>query len=349
MPFVDAEGCHAMARHRPAIALAVALILGAVTAVPAGATNPGGNGRITYAVSDDTGQSQIWIASADESNPTQLTFSANTSLASDWSPDASRIAFDSDRTGDVEIYTMRPDGSDVVRLTFDPAFDAAPAYSPDGSELVWDHEAESEANGLYLMRASDGGNVRRLTVAPIQSGRYTIDMDPQFSPDGTRVAFSRIRFGAHSAQSAVFVVTVETGAVRQLTPWGSGSTTLDWSPDGRRIVYESETWHFPGAKGTQDIYVIDADGGGRRNLTNNPISSAVGTCNNGSDCVGLRGYFSTDPVWAPDGTRILFVHTQIVGGVFSCNLQTIAPNGAARQVVADTPECEDEPDWESVP
>ena len=152
--------------------------------------------------------------------PTQLTFSANTSLASDWSPDASRIAFDSDRTGDVEIYTMRPDGSDVVRLTFDPAFDAAPAYSPDGSTLVWDHEAESEANGLYLMRASDGGDVRRLTVAPIQSGRYTIDIDPQFSPDGTRVAFSRIRFGAHNAQSAVFVVTVETGAVRQLTAVG---------------------------------------------------------------------------------------------------------------------------------
>jgi hypothetical protein len=63
---------------------------------------------------------------------------------------------------------------------------------------------------------------------------------------------------------------------------------------------------------------------------------------------GGPGYFSTDPVWAPHGRRILFVHTQIVDGAFSCNLLTIAPNGAARQVVANTPECEDEPDWESI-
>ena len=163
-----------MQRRRPAIALAIASILSLMTALPAGATSPGGNGRITYAVSDDTGQSQIWIAGADESSPVKLTFGAGTSLATDWSPDASRIAFDSDRTGDVEVYTMRPDGSDVARLTFDPAFDAAPAYSPDGSTLVWDHEAESEANGLYLMRASDGGNVRRLTVAPIQASMVSV-------------------------------------------------------------------------------------------------------------------------------------------------------------------------------
>ena len=66
------------------------------------------------------------------------------------------------------------------------------------------------------------------------------------------------------------------------------------------------------------------------------------------DCAGLVAQFSTDPVWAPDGSRILFVHTQIVHGVFSCDLQTIAPDGGA-QVVAETPECEDEPDWESIP
>ena len=102
-----------------AAGLAAALAL--VVAAPAvTATMPGRNGRITYAVQDDTGQQQIWIAGADEAHPVQLTFAANTSLATDWSPDASRIAFDSDRTGDVEVYTMKPDGSDVVRLTFDP-------------------------------------------------------------------------------------------------------------------------------------------------------------------------------------------------------------------------------------
>ena len=330
-------------------AIVSALAIGAVTASPASATFYGANGRITYAVHDGDVE-QIWIASADESNPVQLTFGANTSLATDWSPDASRIAFDSDRTGDVEVYTMKPDGSGVVRLTNDPGFDASPAFSPDGSTLVWDHEADDPAkNGLYLMRSSDGGDVRRLTVAPQEAGHLVIDVDPQYAPDGTKVAFSRFRLADHGTLSAVFVVNANGTGLRQLTPWGSASSTLDWSPNGRTIVYETETWHFPGAKGTQDIMVVNADGSGRRNLTNNPISSAVGSCKSGRDCSGLVAQFSTDPVWAPDGSRILFVHTQIVQGVFSCNLQTIAPNGSARHVVADTPECEDEPDWESIP
>jgi Tol biopolymer transport system component len=314
------------------------------------ATTHGGNGRITYAVQDDTGQQQIWIAEADETNPVQLTFAANTSLATDWSPDASRIAFDSDRTGDVEVYTMKPDGSDVVRLTFDPGFDAAPAYSPDGSTLVWDHEAaDASQNGLYLMRASDGGAVRRLTVAPQDAARFVIDIDPQFSPDGRRVAFSRFRLADHGTVSAIHVVDADGSHLRQVTPWGSATSTLDWSPDGRRLVYETETWHFPGKKGTQDIMIVNPDGSGRRNLTRNPISSAVGSCQSERDCTGLVAQFSTDPVWAPDGSRILFVHTQLVDGVFSCDLQTIRPDGSARRVVAATPECEDEPDWESLP
>ena len=192
-----------------AAGLAAALAL--VVAAPAvTATMPGRNGRITYAVQDDTGQQQIWIAGADEAHPVQLTFAANTSLATDWSPDASRIAFDSDRTGDVEVYTMKPDGSDVVRLTFDPGFDAAPAYSADGSTLVWDHEAaDASENGLYLMRASDGGAVRRLTVAPQDAARFVIDIDPQFSPDGRRVAFSRFRLADHGTVSAIHIVDVD--------------------------------------------------------------------------------------------------------------------------------------------
>ena len=72
-----------MQRRRPAIALAIASILGLMTALPAGATSPGGNGRITYAVSDDTGQSQIWIAGADESSPVKLTFVAKGYKAKD--------------------------------------------------------------------------------------------------------------------------------------------------------------------------------------------------------------------------------------------------------------------------
>src|SRR6185436_17569656 len=60
---------------------------------------------------------------------------------------------------------------------------------------------------LYLM-AGDGGNVRRLTSDPLN------DLDPRWSPDGTRIAFSR---GAGGQSSDVFVMDVATGNVTQLT------------------------------------------------------------------------------------------------------------------------------------
>lgn len=47
-----------------------------------------------------------------------------------WSPDGTKIAFQSDRDGNFEIYVMDADGSRPVNLTKDPARDAAPAWKP---------------------------------------------------------------------------------------------------------------------------------------------------------------------------------------------------------------------------
>ena len=62
-----------------------------------------------------------------------------------------------------------------------------------------------------------------------------------------------------------------------------------WSPDGRKIAFQSKRgFRYRGGMGNGEIYVMNADGSGKRNLTRNP---------------GLDG----SPSWSPDGRRIAFV------------------------------------------
>ena len=107
------------------------------------------------------------------------------------------------------------------------------------------------------------------------------DYNPQFSPDGRRIAFSSRRSGD---VEEIWLASADGSGAQQLTHGpGTRQTLPAWSPDGRQIAFEST-----GANGRADIWVIPADGGVPRQVTTDPGEENA-------------------PVWSRDGKRIYFL------------------------------------------
>jgi Tol biopolymer transport system component/subtilisin family serine protease len=80
-----------------------------------------------------------------------------------YSPDGTKIVFQSSRDGQAEIYVMNSDGTGQTRLTNNPAMDTAPAWSPDGTKILFTSLRDGPMSpALYVMNA-DGSNPTRIT------------------------------------------------------------------------------------------------------------------------------------------------------------------------------------------
>ena len=195
-----------------------------------------------------------------------------------WSPNGSRIAFESMRNGESEVWVMRADGSKPVRL----AAGQQPAWSPDGSQIAFVRD-----RNLLVMDAG-GADVRQVTA-----GEWVAA--PSWSPDGARIAYS----ARNTSKCALFLfdpvcawdiytVSVGGGDRRQVTNAPDALTSLNspaWSPDGATIAY----WRGYGFGVTAgDLYLIAPDGSNQIQLTaTEDITEAF-------------------PVWSPDGSALAF-------------------------------------------
>jgi Tol biopolymer transport system component len=111
-------------------------------------------------MSDRDGDWEIFIVDADGTNEQKLTNNAAGDLHPTFSPDGTRIAFESDRTGNVEILTMNVDGTAARNRTKNPATDLRPAFSPDGGEIAFDTNRDGNRE-IYTMNADGSNQVNR--------------------------------------------------------------------------------------------------------------------------------------------------------------------------------------------
>jgi uncharacterized repeat protein (TIGR01451 family) len=174
---------------------------------------------------------------------------------------------------------------------------------------------------IYVMNP-DGTSQTRLTV------NAGADVQPAWSPDGTRIAFASVRSGGvkggGGTSSHIYVMNADGSSVLAVTSGTGSDTEPAWSPDGGMIAFASTR------TGSAEIFVVHVDGTGLRRVTVNTVSdNAPAWSPDGSrlayasgsdialinpDGTGVRtltpgaGVDST-PAWSPDGSKIAFTST----------------------------------------
>ena len=323
------------------VAVAVTVAAGVTVTPPAKAEFPGQNGRIAFMKQDSAEHWQIWVADKNLSNQVKLTSKPADSGWEVWNPGGTKLAFDSNRADPDpndqnainDIFKMNPDGSGLVKLTHSGFNDAA-AWSPDGKKIAFGSDRHNGAGTtreeIYIMR-SDGSHALRVSTLPEKAG---YDTAPRFSPNGNRLVFTRY-INEENNRSALFTVGVDGSGLRQLTPWGNGARDADWAPDGNKIVFEARPEKGSTKWGCHaEIYTVDSDGQHLTNLTDNHCFAG-----------------SHEPVWSPNGKKILFLSAHAEDGEFGIALATMNPDGTQRHFITPNPGENQmhQPDWESVP
>ncbi|WP_338874337.1 DPP IV N-terminal domain-containing protein [Spirosoma sp. SC4-14] len=119
---------------------------------------------------------------------------------------------------------------------------AEPSLSPDGSEVAF-----VSGGDIWTVPAT-GGEARLLVSHPDNESR------PLYSPNGKQLAFISSRTG----NGDVYLLTIETGAIKRLT-YDDGAEVLNgWSPDGKMVYFQSTSHDI---SGMNDIYRVAITGG----------------------------------------------------------------------------------------
>jgi dipeptidyl aminopeptidase/acylaminoacyl peptidase len=306
--------------------LACAVVL--LAAAPAAAEPV--NGRIAYTTfesSADPAAGDIWTMNPDGADKLQAVFDSGYDAQSDWSPDGTRVAFRSRRNDRFEISivdfrvrdaaTGRPRVTDVATST-DGSQTSMPSWFPDGTGLIYRRTnppaGTTTASDVWAMDL-DGTNRRPVVVLPGEQ------LYPSYSPDMKQIVFATDPPG--SERRRIDVMDMAAGVVKTL--FDAGPTIDDaapaWSPDGRQIAFESAR------DGDKEIYVMNADGSGVRQVTQNTIHDE-------------------GPAWSPDGTKFVFTRgpDDLHGDIWTMNVD----GSDARQHTTYSGR-DESPDWGANP
>jgi Tol biopolymer transport system component/DNA-binding winged helix-turn-helix (wHTH) protein len=211
--------------------------------------------KLAFVRMTGSGVADMYVMSLDGGHLRRLTSDGTRFGGISWMPDSREIIFSSARNGSYGLWRV-------------PVTGGTPRLVIAGAERAFWPTVARQGDRLAYMSSSDSDSLWHTSItgpktSPIRSGKRVItssrrQYDPQYSPDGGKIAYSSNRSGSDE----IWVSDADGRTAMQLTRLGRPHTgSPHWSPDGTRIAFDSRP------NGNPDIFVVGADGGVPRRIT----------------------------------------------------------------------------------
>ena len=235
--------------------------------------------RIAYTAQGDPRGTQIFVRYMDaEGAITQVTRVEKAPGTVTWSPDGTRLGFTMNVDAKTSWPIPMPKAPEGAKWVETPRIVERLDYRSDGTGF------DDDAYRHVFVVPATGGTPRQLT-----DGNWNHN-GVEWTPDGKQILFTSMRVPDAEyrwRESDIYAVSVETGAIRQLTTRKGPDGNPRVSPDGTRVAYTGSDWSTDTWRDSK-LYVMNIDG------TNHRMVS------------GEWDRSPQDITWKDDGTGVYF-------------------------------------------